>query len=172
MMLMDFTMKDGKVVTIRPYQPVDFEAMVSMFQQSSEEALRFMLPPYDRSRLERWVSGLRDGVILLAVHESRLVGVGGVSGRAHPRYRGHCDFVTYVHQDYHGKGLGTFLTKMIVEEAKSKGFHRITLRVVVENVLAIKAYKRAGFVEEGRMKDAFLDDHGKYHDELVMGLIL
>ncbi len=61
---------------------------------------------------------------------------------------------------------------MIVEEAKSKGFHRITLRVVADNVPAIKAYKHVGFIEEGRLKDAFLDDHGIYHDELVMGIIL
>jgi RimJ/RimL family protein N-acetyltransferase len=110
--------------------------------------------------------------MLLALHESRLVGVAMVSGRPHPRYQGHGEFVTYLHQNYHGKGLGTFLTKMVVEEAKSKGFHRVTLRVVADNVPAIKAYKRAGFVEEGRMRDAFLDGHGNYHDELVMGILL
>jgi RimJ/RimL family protein N-acetyltransferase len=44
--------------------------------------------------------------------------------------------------------------------------------VVADNVPAIKAYERAAFVQEGRLKDAFLDDSGKYHDQLVMGVIL
>lgn len=68
--------------------------------------------------------------------------------------------------------MGTFLTKTILSEARSKGFHRVTLQVVSENFSAIKAYERAGFVQEGRLKDAFMDDKGKYHDQLVMGIIL
>jgi RimJ/RimL family protein N-acetyltransferase len=32
-------------------------------------------------------------------------------------------------------------------------------------------YERAGFLREGRLKDAFFGDDGKYHDELVMGIL-
>jgi putative acetyltransferase len=46
------------------------------------------------------------------------------------------------------------------------------LEVVADNAGAIKAYERAGFLHEGRMKEAFLDDDGKYHDQLIMGIIL
>jgi RimJ/RimL family protein N-acetyltransferase len=170
--LVDFALKDGRIVTVRSYNSSDFEAMVSMFQQLSEEALRYGLPPYDRTRLERWVSVLNGGIILLVLDGGRVVGVACIFGRGIPRLKGIGEFFTYIHQDYHGKGLGTFLTRTILEEARRKGFHRVTLQVVADNVPAIKAYERAGFVQEGRLKDAFLDDDGKYHDQLVMGVIL
>jgi len=172
MELMDFALKDGRIVTVRSYRTADFEAMVSMFQQLSAEALRYGLPPYDRTRLERWVSGFDSGILLLALVRETVVGAARIIGPWHARLKGVGEFVIYVHQDYHGKGLGTLLTKTILEEARRKGFHRVTLQVVADNVPAIKAYERAGFVQEGRLRDAFLDDDSKYHDQLVMGVIL
>jgi len=146
--------------------------MLAMFQSLSAEALRFGLPPYDRARLERWVSGLEGGILLLTFDGRNVVGVAMIYGRGHTRLRGIGEFVIYIHQDYHGKGLGTFLAKTILQEAKGKGFHRITLEVVADNTGAIKSYERAGFLHEGQMKDGFLDDDGKYHDQLIMGIIL
>jgi len=165
-------MKNGRAVTIRSYKSDDFEAMVSMFQQLSKEALHYGLPPYDRPRLERWISGLDGGTLLLVLDGHSVIGVAAIFGASNPRLKGVGEFVTYIHQDYHGKGLGTFLTRTILEEAKRKRFHRVTLQVVADNVPAVKAYERAGFVHEGRLKEAFLDDDGKYHDQLVMGIIL
>jgi len=165
-------MKDGRNITVRSYRSEDFEALLAMFQQISKEALQFGLPPYDRARLERWMSGLYGGIMLLALDEERVVGLAVIFGTWHPRLKGIGEFFTYIHQDYHAKGLGTFLARTILEEVKHKGFHKVTLRVVADNASAIKAYERAGFVQEGRLRDAFLDDDGKYHDQLVMGIIL
>jgi len=43
---------------------------------------------------------------------------------------------------------------------------------MADNVPAIRAYERAGFVQEGHFRDEFLDDNGKYHEQLFMGAIL
>jgi len=169
---MDYRLKDGRVVTVRPFKPGDFEAMLAMFQSLSAEALRFGLPPYDRARLERWISGLEGGILLLAFDGRNVVGVVMIFGRGRARFRGIGEFVTYIHQDFQSEGLGTFLARTILQEAKAKGFHRVSLEVVADNTGAIKAYERAGFLHEGRMKDGFLDDNGKYHDQLIMGIIL
>ena len=160
------------MVTVREFRPDDFDDMLGMFQTLSEEALRFGLPPYDRPRLERWVTGLGGGILLLAITQAKVVGVAMVFGRGLPGLRGVGEFVIYLHQDYHGQGLGTFLTKEILKEAKSRGFHRVGLEVVADNAAAVKAYERAGFLREGRLKDAFFGDDGRYHDQLVMGIIL
>lgn len=42
-------MKDGRIVTVRSFEPEDFEAMLVMFESLSPEALRYGLPPYDRA---------------------------------------------------------------------------------------------------------------------------
>jgi RimJ/RimL family protein N-acetyltransferase len=169
---MDFQLKDGRVVTARAFRPEDFDSMLAMFDSLSKEALQFGLPPYDRPRLERWVSGLEGGVLLLALNRAQVVGVAMIFGRALTRLKGIGEFVIYIHQDYQGKGLGTFITRQILKEAKRKGFHRVGLGVVADNAAAIKAYVRAGFLQEGRLKDAFFGDDGRYHDQLVMGIIL
>ena len=89
---------------------------------------------------------------------------------AHPTAQFHA--AAHHAQGYQSEGLGTFPARTILQEAKAKGFHRVSLEVVADNTGAIKAYEQAGFLHEGRMKDGFLDDNGKYHDQLIMGIIL
>ncbi|HXZ90996.1 MAG TPA: GNAT family N-acetyltransferase, partial [Candidatus Dormibacteraeota bacterium] len=107
----DFSLKDGRIVTIRSYEPGDLDAMVFMFSQLNEEALQYGLPPYDRTRLERWVSAVNGGILLLVLDRDKVVGVATIWASPQKRRKGIGEFATYIHQDYHGKGLGTFLTK-------------------------------------------------------------
>jgi RimJ/RimL family protein N-acetyltransferase len=48
--------------------------------------------------------------------------------------------------------------------------HRLELSVYSFNVRAIKCYRKLGFKEEGRSREAFFG-HGQYHDILQMGLL-
>lgn len=165
-------MKDARSVMIRDYEPKDFEGMLTMFAGLSKETLRFGLPPYDRARFERWVSGLGGGVLLLAFDSSKVVGVSCIFGRGYSRLRGLGGFFIYLLQGYHNQGLGTFLTKTTLGEAKRIGFHRVGLEVVADNAIAVRAYEKAGFTVEGRMRDAFFGDEEAYHDQLIMGIVL
>jgi RimJ/RimL family protein N-acetyltransferase len=78
----------------------------------------------------------------------------------------------YLHQDYHKVGLGTAMTRSIVELASEERLHRIGLSVVADNEIAIRVYEKVGFVVEGVLRDAYFGDDGRYHDEVHMGLIL
>ena len=134
--------------------------------------MHFGRPPYDRPRLERWVSGLGAGFLLLALDKDKVVGTAIVFGGTLNRLRGIGELVIYLHQAYQGQGLATFLTRMLLDSARSRGFHRVGLEVVADNVRATKVYERTGFVVEGKLKDAFFGDDQMYHDELVTGVIL
>jgi RimJ/RimL family protein N-acetyltransferase len=48
--------------------------------------------------------------------------------------------------------------------------HKITLTVVTENEPAWRAYRKVGFVQEGRLREVFRRD-GRWYDEFVMGLL-
>ena len=50
------------------------------------------------------------------------------------------------------------------------GLHRIDLRVLAYNERAIACYRRCGFVEEGRERDAALID-GEWHDDVIMAVL-
>lgn len=74
-------------------------------------------------------------------------------------------------KDEWNKGYGTEVMKLMLRH----GFHtlnlqRIYLRVFEYNLRGIRAYERAGFVHEGRLrKDIFRE--GRYYDVLVMSVL-
>jgi RimJ/RimL family protein N-acetyltransferase len=48
--------------------------------------------------------------------------------------------------------------------------HRLYLRVFSDNPGAIRAYEKAGFVLEARMREAHFAD-GQYKDDLMMSIL-
>ena len=48
--------------------------------------------------------------------------------------------------------------------------HRLSVRVLEYNARAIRAYRKCGFVVEGREREAAFVD-GVWHDDIMMGLL-
>lgn len=70
-----------------------------------------------------------------------------------------------------GKGYGTEATRLLLRYAFDVvGLYRIELEVFEFNARAIRAYEKAGFVVEGRRRDALLWE-GKRYDAFVMGAL-
>ncbi|KIN65042.1 GCN5-related N-acetyltransferase [Sulfitobacter noctilucicola] len=70
-----------------------------------------------------------------------------------------------------GKGIGTRAIHLIVAHAfDALKLHRLTLRVVDYNDRAIAAYKKVGFVIEGREREAARVGDA-WHDDVIMGLL-
>lgn len=79
--------------------------------------------------------------------------------------------ITLGERDAWGRGLGTEATRLMVGHAFERlGLHRVGLTVFSYNERAIRAYQKAGFRIEGRLRDAILRD-GHYFDEVQMGLL-
>ena len=79
--------------------------------------------------------------------------------------------ITLGEHDAWGRGLGTEATELMLEHAFERlGLHRVGLSVFSYNERAIRAYEKAGFVIEGRLRDAVLRD-GRYFDEIQMGAL-
>jgi RimJ/RimL family protein N-acetyltransferase len=71
---------------------------------------------------------------------------------------------------YLGKGYGTESVKLVLTYAFARGLHRISLRVLASNARAIACYRKCGFVEEGREREAALVN-GAWQDDIIMGLL-
>ena len=72
---------------------------------------------------------------------------------------------------YQGRGLGTDAVRTIVGYGfTGLGLHRIELTVNGDNPAAIAAYRKAGFVEEGRLREAFFQG-GRWQDFVRMGVL-
>lgn len=79
--------------------------------------------------------------------------------------------ITIGERDSWGHGLGTEATELMLAHAFERlGLHRVGLSVFSYNLRAIRAYEKAGFRIEGRLREAILRDD-RYWDEIQMGVL-
>ncbi len=74
-------------------------------------------------------------------------------------------------KEYWGKGYGTEAMKLILDFGFNiLNLHNISLKVFGFNTPAIKSYKKAGFKEVGRIREA-KQIEGKRYDEIYMDIL-
>ena len=74
-------------------------------------------------------------------------------------------------REYIGRGYGSDATRVMVGYGfREMGLHRIQLSVAAFNLAGIRAYEKAGFVEEGRHRESVLHD-GRWYDDVLMSIL-
>ena len=105
--------------------------------------------------------------------EERIVATAALAFSQTEAFKHKAEFGITVHDDYQDRGLGTAMTKHMIEIARSRGLKKISLTVVTENSRAIRVYEKCGFRIEGRLeKDHYNYVTGEYGDDYVMALFL
>jgi RimJ/RimL family protein N-acetyltransferase len=165
-------LKDGREVAIRPLTTEDNEKIYEMFKAMSEEALRWGMPPYTRERIRRWMRNIENLIVLGAEHDKLLIGYAQIHKVSQPRRIGTAGLAIYLHQDYHGVGLGTEMVGLLLEAAEEHGVHKVNLETVADNEAAMRLFEKMGFGVEGRIRDSYRGADGRYHDIIAMGKIL
>lgn len=70
-----------------------------------------------------------------------------------------------------GRGLGTEATRLVLSHGfDSMGLHRIDLRVLAFNAMAIACYRKCGFIVEGRERESCWLEN-VWHDDIIMGIL-
>jgi RimJ/RimL family protein N-acetyltransferase len=135
----------------------------------------WVVPPSEaaaRERVAKWSANDKDDVsfsIETLDDPPVLVGNVGLWG-ARPKDR--CATLGIaLGREHIGRGYGTDATRAIVAYGfREMGLHRIQLAVAPYNPAGIRAYQKAGFVEEGRHRQAVLHD-GRWYDEVLMSIL-
>jgi RimJ/RimL family protein N-acetyltransferase len=79
--------------------------------------------------------------------------------------------ITIGEKDVWGRGYGTEATQLMLDHGfGTLGLHRVALTVFEFNERAIRAYRRCGFVVEGRARESIWRD-GRWWDELAMSVL-
>lgn len=74
-------------------------------------------------------------------------------------------------QQFWGKGIGKEIVKLLLNYLfKELNLHRIYLEVIAYNERAVNLYKKCGFREEGRLREAYYAN-GKYWDIILMAML-
>jgi RimJ/RimL family protein N-acetyltransferase len=69
-----------------------------------------------------------------------------------------------------GKGFGSEAIRLALTFGFGSGLHRVSLRVLASNHRAIACYRKCGFIEEGREREA-ANVGGQWQDDIIMGLL-
>jgi len=153
---------------LRAREPSDWQALAALMQLPRVRWGTLRLPFVSAEETRKWIEKPPDGITcIVAILEDRLVGAADVT-----RYRGRRDHVggigMSVHDDFHGRGIGSALLGALVDTAdKWLNLRRLELSVYVDNEPAIRLYKRFGFVIEGTRRAAAFRD-GEFVDDYVM----
>jgi RimJ/RimL family protein N-acetyltransferase len=167
---------EGHGVVLRRHVPENLVAFQRWYSDPEVARLaRYQDAPMRADEIDRFfqLRALGHESLTMAIHEratGRLIGscafsqVDGENGSA--MYH-----ITIGEKDTWGRGHGTEATSLMLEHAfTTLGLHRIALTVFEFNERAIRAYRRCGFVVEGRARESIWRD-GRWWDELAMSVL-
>jgi RimJ/RimL family protein N-acetyltransferase len=167
---------EGEKVILRRHAPGNVAAFQRWYADPEIARLaRYQATPMRPEEIERFFAARVVGpdALAMAVHvraTDRLIGtcafsqLDGENGSA-------LYHITIGEPDAWGQGFGTEATQLMVDHAfGTLGLHRIALYVFEFNERAIRAYRRCGFVIEGRSRESIWRD-GRWWDELAMSVL-
>lgn len=154
--------------TIRAFEMKDWEDVAELFMGPKCRWGTLQLPYQSRDDIKKKLENPPgDMRRLVAERGGRVVGLLGL--HIHAGRRAHvCGLGMFVHDDFHGEGIGTALMEAAVELAERwLGLTRMELTVFVDNPAAIALYKKFDFKVEGTHV-AFARRDGELVDTLAM----
>jgi RimJ/RimL family protein N-acetyltransferase len=167
----------GKRVRLRGVRDDDLSVLARWEMDPGRLAMlsHRVAPPSEaaaKERIAKWSANDNDrlGFAIETLDDpSMLVGHVGLRG-IHPKDR--CATLGIaLGREYIGRGYGSDAVRVIVDYAfRELGLHRLELGVAPFNPAGIRAYEKAGFVEEGRRRESVLHD-GRWHDEVLMSIL-
>jgi ribosomal protein S18 acetylase RimI-like enzyme len=116
---------------------------MEMYNRFSPKPACQGIPSPDPEFRNRWIKDLiRIGENFLAWHEQEVIGHAALIPDAGERSG---EYVIFVHQDYRNRGIGTELTREILDRAIILGFESVWLTVEIANSVASRFYVKLGF---------------------------
>lgn len=170
---------NGENIVIRKANKLDAKALIEYLNVIGGESdfLTFGAGQLDVSveEEENFIENaleMKNSLFIIAEINGKIVGNLNFSGGTRERTAHVGEFGVTVLKEYWGNGIGEELIRYLLSWSKSSGIIRkINLSVRIDNIRAIKLYKKLGFLEEGIVKrDFFIND--KFYDSLVMGILI
>jgi putative acetyltransferase len=155
-------------LAIRACEPGDCQEIAALRQLPRVRWGTLALPFTSEDATRKFLENPADGrTSIVAVLDGHIVGHAAVirdkGRRDHVGHIGMC-----VHDEHHGRGIGSCLMAALVDTADNwLGLRRLELQVFVDNAPAIRLYRTFGFEIEGTRRAAAFRD-GAFVDDYVM----
>jgi ribosomal protein S18 acetylase RimI-like enzyme len=174
----EFTLKNGKKITVRSAEQKDAKALHKFSKEIFKDDKFFLTTRREisdkltvekqKERIKKYLN--KSGTVLLVAEAAgAIVGTSEVNKGARKR----CQHVGRVCisalKEYRGIGCGTALLKRIIKWAKEdKIIENLNLEVFASNANAIGLYKKLGFRKYGLSPNAIKINKDKYVDIILM----
>jgi len=157
----------GTPIAIRAAMEADASALAAIEHETWESISQPVPRPETGRRF--FSDSCRPGNVLVAETEHAVVGYVRVEPLPGPRTASHVQFINglAVAPRYQRMGVARRLVDAAMAKAGEREARKVQLHVLSTNEPAIALYRRAGFVEEGRLLRQFRLD-GRYVDDLIM----
>lgn len=166
----------GKLVRLAVFEPErDAENQVRWNQDSEYQQLLSSGPAalFPTKQVKEWMEKHADemfGFSIRTVDDDRMIGfvdLSGVDWVARNCWVG----IGIGEREFWGKGYGTEAMQLIVRFAFTQlNLNRVSLDVFEYNERAYKSYLKAGFKDEGRMRQ-WMQRNGERYDLIFMGIL-
>ena len=170
-------MLQGERVVLRPIQAWDRERLYDLVETIEVRALshsRSSAPASPSRRSRRATGGgceerHTDSAWFAIDVDAETIGMCGLHSIDH--YHQRAEVGIRIGKPYWRRGHGQDAVRTLVDYGFSQlNLAKISLQVLADDERAVGAYRKAGFVEEGRLRDHTWYD-GSRHDELVMSVL-
>jgi acetyltransferase len=141
---------DLAVLYVRPIEPSDRAGLARLFARLSPESRRqrFLAPRHELSARElTYLSAVdhwwHEALVAIDWRDGSIVGVARYAGL--PNRRGAADTAVAVLDDIQGMGVGTTLSRLLINRARVNGFDLLMATTLWDNRAARALLRRLGF---------------------------
>jgi len=165
----------GARVVLRPLVRADAPRLVQLLADPAVRANLRLAGPVTQAQEEEFIEAVgraADQVVsgLAARDDGRLLGVIGLHHLDDPARQAEFGIFLGGPEEW-GKGFGGEATRLLVAHGfEVLGLNRIWLHVYADNLRGLRAYARAGFRQEGLLRQAARRGDG-YLDVIAMGIL-
>jgi putative acetyltransferase len=155
-------------LVLRAQEPSDWLGIAALTELPKVRWGTLRLPFTSQAQWRKWTENVaEERTAIVAALDGSIVGCADIRhGKGRRRHAGGVGMS--VHDDFHGRGIGSALMAALIDVADNwLDLKRLELTVYTDNAPAIGLYRKFGFEAEGtRRGDAFRD--GKYVDSIAM----
>ncbi len=168
----------GKNIRLRAIERDDLPMFTRWLNDPEVRHGLLIFLPLSQAEEEQWFEGMlkrapEERPLVIEINESKAWVAIGNCGLFDINWRARSAEIGIVigEKRYWNQGFGTESVQLLLKHGfETLNLNRIFLRVHENNPRAARAYEKAGFVHEGRMRQAHYQE-GKYFDALLMSVI-
>ncbi len=167
------TLRDGRVVTIRPLAASDKQALLDFGHSLPEDDWRYLQNDLRASETVTWLVNASDGErwrqVVAASDDGTIAAYS--SARLMPGWSSHvADLQLLVGQRWRNVGVGRSLARGLVDAARAMGAGKLQVSMIQEQRYGFEIFGRMGFAQEGTLLNHTRDRDGQRHHLVVMAL--